>query len=167
MSLLRYLSCQRGVAATEMALITPVALLLLFVGMESGHFVWTQHKLAEAVRDGARYASRLRVQDVCSGPTSVISSAKVDEIRLLTRTGQIASSSAPSKVPGWTNSEIAVDVSCQSYVDTGIYNDLNEAGPIVTVSAIGVNYPSLLEQLGLLHSKIQLTAKSNAVVIGI
>ena len=31
MSLRRFLSCQRGVASAEMALITPMALLLLFV----------------------------------------------------------------------------------------------------------------------------------------
>lgn len=167
----RFLSCQRGVASAEMALITPMALLLLFVGMEAGHFVWTQHKLAEAVRDGARFASRFRVDDLCNGAAPKTGTTKFDnaiaDTKRVTRTGQLASSSAPSKVPGWTDSEITVTVTCQGYVDTGIYNDLGEAGPMVTVTAIGVNYPSLLEQLGLLDSRIKLVAKSNAAVIGL
>jgi Flp pilus assembly protein TadG len=59
-------------ASVEFALMVPMLVVLLFGGAEAGHFVWTQHKLVEAVRDGARYASRLPVagtDGVCDGAT--------------------------------------------------------------------------------------------------
>jgi Flp pilus assembly pilin Flp len=167
MSARRFLNDRSGTASAEMALVLPMLMVLLFTGFEAGHFVWTQHKLVEAVRDGARFASRYRVQELCNGATSIITSDMVDEVRLLTRTGQLASSSAISKVPGWTDDEITVTISCQSFVDTGIYTTLGGAGPVVTVSTGGVQYPSLLNQLGLLDATIQLSARSNAAVIGL
>lgn len=157
-------------ASVEFALILPVLIVLLFGGAEAGHFVWTQHKLVEAVRDGARYASRLPVGEVCDGATSTISTATEDNVKLITRTGQLASTTARPVVPGWTAAQVTVTVNCQAFVDTGIYTDLGEAGPVVTVAASGVSYPSLFNGLGLggnLSGAVSLSAESNAVVIGI
>lgn len=160
-------SNERGAAATEMALLVPLLLTLIFGGFEAGHFVWTQHKLAEAVRDGARFAARLPVSQLCDGDDSAMSSATETEIKLLTRTGQIASGTATPKVPGWTDAQVTVSPECGTFVSTGLYSELGNEGPIVTVAAVNVNYPSLFQSLGIVDSTFQLSARSNAAVIGL
>lgn len=153
---------ESGTAAVEMALLVPMLIVLLFGGFEAGHFVWTQHKLVEAVRDGARFASRFQVDKLCPALDGDVES----EIKLLTRTGQIESTTAIPKVPGWTDAEITVTPQCNRFVGTGIYNDLGENGHIVTVSTSGVTYPSLFNGLGIITS-VSLSASSNAPVIGL
>jgi Flp pilus assembly protein TadG len=164
-------ACQtKASASVEFALIVPMLVILLFGGAEAGHFVWTQHKLVEAVRDGARYASRLPVNGadgVCVGATEQLSTDAEDRIKLVTRTGQLANSGAQPVVPGWTDAQVTVAVTCQAFVNTGIYADLGENGPVVTVAASGVSYPTLFGGLAWLGSGISLSAKSNAAVIGI
>lgn len=167
MILRQFLAEGRGAAATEFALILPMLLIVLFGGSEAGHFVWTQHKLTEAVRNGARFAARLQVNQVCDGPTSVLTGTDLNNIQLLTRTGQLADAQARPVVRGWTDSQVDVEVSCESYVATGIYSDLGAAGPILTVRAENVPYPYLFGTLGSLGGSIVLNAKSSAAVIGL
>lgn len=162
-----FLSSAAATASVEMALLLPLLVALLFGSLEAGHFVWTQHKLVEAVRDGARYASRLQVDHVCNGATSILTTADSDTVKLLTRTGQVANTSAGPVVPGWTAAQVSVTVNCEAFVNTGIYTDYGAAGPIVTVAATGVTYPALFGGLGVLTRNITLTAKSNAAVIGL
>ena len=111
---------RNGTASVEFALLLPMLIVLLFGGLEAGHFVWTQHKLVEAVRDGARFASRLQVDHVCSGANSIISSADVSNIKLITRTGQIADTSAHAVVPGWTTSQEIGRASCRERVSSPV-----------------------------------------------
>jgi Flp pilus assembly protein TadG len=161
----RFFLDRSGSAAAEFALSLPMMLALMFGGFEAGHFFWTEHKLVKAVRDGARYASRLNVNDLCNGATVVMSDDTEDLIRNVTATGSIAGGA--SKVPGWDPSDVTVTVGCQAFVDTGIYTDLGGAGPMVTVSTGGVAYPSLFSALGFVSSNIQLGARSSAAVAGL
>lgn len=163
----RFVSNCRGTAGAEMALVLPFLLVLMFGGFETGHFFYSEHKLVKAVRDGARYASRFDVNDLCNGATNIMTAATEDRIQLMTATGQIENSAAPTLVPGWQVEDVVVEVDCQAFVATGIYTDLGGAGPIVTVSSGSVDYPSLFEQLGLIDSSFQLSARSNAAVTGI
>jgi len=165
----RFHTDQRGAAAVEMALLVPLLVLLLFGGFEAGHFIWTQHKLVEAVRDGARFAGRLNINQLCDGGTMVMTSATEDSIKLITRTGQLASTTAQPKVAGWSDAEVAVTVQCNAaeFVDTGIYTELGSNGPIVRVSAEDVPYPSLFHSLGIIDTTFALSASSNAPVIGL
>lgn len=167
MSRLSLLSDQAGAAAAELAIMLPLMILLLFGGFEAGHFIWTQHKLVEAVRDGARFAGRMDVQDVCDGATPVISADAIGRITLLTRTGQIADSGHHPLVPGWSADQVRVSVACAAFVDTGIYADLGSAAPVITVSATGVPYPSLFGGLGIFDPGIRMNARSSAAVIGL
>lgn len=167
MMIARFFTETKGAAATEFALLLPMLLIVLFTGSEAGHFVWTQHKLTEAVRNGARYAARFEIDNVCNGSTAVLAGADLTNVQLLTRTGQLANAAARSVVPGWTDAQIDVTVSCESYVDTGIYTDLNGAGPIVTVRAANVAYPYLFGLLGGIGGNISLNAESSTAVIGI
>ncbi len=157
----------RGTASVEFVLMLPVMLALLFGGFEAGHFLWTQHKLVEAVRNGARYASRLDVAQVCDGGASVLSADEVARIKLLTRTGQVARADAVAAVPGWTDAQVRVSVTCGAFVDTGIYSEYGEPGPVVVVSANQVPYPSLFGRLGIIDPEITMHARSSAPVIGL
>lgn len=163
----RFIQSEQGASAVEFALIAPLLVVLLFVGSEAGHFVWTQHKLTEAVRDGARYASRLNVYKVCDGANSVLANPELGRVKLLTRTGQMASTQIRPVVPGWTDGQVTVTVTCRAFVNTGIYAALGEAGPVVTVAATNVTYPSLFNALGNITRGVSLNARSSAAVIGI
>lgn len=156
----------QGAAAAEMALLLPVVMLLLFGGFESGHFIWTQHKLTEAVRNGARYAARLPVELYCIDGGAVVSGATITTIKNVTRTGDIAGIGTVA-VPSWSDAQVDVHVDCGAFVDTGIYEDLGMAAPIVTVEATGVAYPSLFGRLGVIEPSITMTAKSSAAVTGL
>ena len=122
-----FLLCPRGSASVEFALMLPLLLILLFGGIEAGHFVWTQHKLAEAVRDGARY--------------------------------------------GWTEDQVVVRPNCGAYVSTGFYAgyaaDFGAGGPVVSVAATNVAYPSMFNALGIIDPVARLSAHSNSPGIGL
>jgi Flp pilus assembly protein TadG len=157
---------ETAASATEFALILPMLIVVMFGGTEAANFVWTQHKLTEGVRDGVRYASRLNIDRVCNGATSVLADPELSNIKRITRTGQIATGQKQT-VPGWTDAQVRVDVACQAFVSTGIYSNLGGAGPIVTVSAKNVAYPSLFKRLGNMPGTISLNAKASGAVIGI
>ncbi|MEO5597280.1 MAG: TadE/TadG family type IV pilus assembly protein [Novosphingobium sp.] len=161
----RFIPDQSGTATVELVLLLPIIMALLFGGLEAGNFVWTQHKLIQGVRDGARFAARLPVSDLCNGATA--QTGRVADIKLITRTGQLANSSAAPTVQGWTSSLVSVTISCQSYVATGIYTPLDGNGPVVSVATGSVPYPSIFGSLGFIHANYRLSAKSNAAVMGI
>ncbi|MFC3174035.1 TadE/TadG family type IV pilus assembly protein [Novosphingobium bradum] len=158
-----------GNAGAELALILPLLLVLLFAGLEAGNFIWTQHKLVEAVRDGARYASRLDLADFCPA----FAPAVQDRIKLITRTGQLADAAARPVVPGWTADMVTVTVTCDAFVKTGIYADMSDGtkGPIVVVAAANVPYSSLFHVLGAIEPDrtrpVLMGARSSAAVIGL
>ena len=60
---------RKGSAAVEMALVTPLLLVIMFGSVEVGNFFYNEHLLTKAVRDGARYAARQNFSYyACSGP---------------------------------------------------------------------------------------------------
>lgn len=167
----RFLRDDSGSPSVEFALILPAMLVLMFGGMEAGHFAWTQHKLVKAVREGARYASRLPVEQYCAGATAQFDTDAETNIKAVTVTGSLPAAggeaSGPPAVPGLTPAKVTVTPVCVAFVDTGIYSELGNAGPIVTVAASGVPYPSLFEQLGVIDGSFTLAARSSAAVIGL
>lgn len=163
-----FLRDSQGTAAAEMALMLPLLMVLLFGGFEIGYFLWCEHKVVEAVRNGARYASRLQVSTVCPTP----SSTALTNIQRMTRTGQLASSTATPVVPGWS-ADTQVSVSCSTFdpsgsnTPSGIYVTYGQVGPTITVSATNLLYPSLFESLGVIDSTVHLNASASTAVIGI
>jgi Flp pilus assembly protein TadG len=159
----RFLKDRSGAAAAEFVLTLPIMFALMFGAMEAGHYFWTQHKIVKAVRDGTRYATRLDALALCdSGAFAALET----QIQNVTVTGQVADGGVP-KVPGWSPSTVVVTPSCNSFVNTGIYADLGSNGPLVTVSAGNVAYPSILAGLGFIDGTFTLSAKSSAAVTGI
>jgi Flp pilus assembly protein TadG len=178
---------QSGAAAVEMALVTPFLLALMFGSFELGNYFYSEHVVAKAVRDGARFASRQSFTSFsgCSGvPSGTIavtlpSAANIsteDAIRNIVRTGQIANSGTP-RLASWnalhpaTNAKtVTVAISCNTAnasVANGIYTAQTGGVRIVTVAA-KVRYTSLFGILGLSGgSSLDLNAQSQAVVVGI
>jgi hypothetical protein len=171
----RFLRDERGSPSAEFALILPALVALMFGSFEAGNFFWTQHKLIKAVREGARYAARLPVDTYCDGATAQFDAnpeAEAD-IKAVTLTGKLPAEGGQIAVPGMTTEQITVAPVCAAYAvsetgsGTGIYSDLGNGGPVVTVSVSGVGYPSLFAQLAGLDGSIDMAAKASAPVIGL
>lgn len=158
--------CRSGAAAAEMALILPMLIAIMFGGFEGGAYLWTEHKVVKAVRDGARFAARqsFSVFD-CTGITDAAVLARVQN---LTRTGETSGGTA--KIMGWDdNDQVIVTAACQtgqSYSDQGVYATETSGATHVTISAT-VPYPSLFGTLGFDTTGATVTASANAAVMGI
>src|SRR5687767_4506400 len=83
------LACDRaGTAAAEMALSLPLLLILLFGSFELGYYFLSEHVVQKAVRDAARYASRLPMSSYPScDPVTGVTAAAREDIQKLARTG--------------------------------------------------------------------------------
>ncbi len=162
---------ERGAAAAEMALMTPLLLMLMFAPMELGYFYWSQHKITKGVRDAARYAARQPFGEYECG-TALGDSDLETRIKNLARTGQLTGGT--TKVAGWVDAEITVSVVCRNdpldgsgddAVTTGIYRGLDNA-PIVRVET-NLDYPSLFRTLGFNTTGARMTAYSESAVMGL
>lgn len=170
MMLRRLFSCNRGAAAAEMALITPLAVLIMFTSIEAGHYFYQQHQVVKGVRDGARFAARQSFDDInCRSGTWVINDTDLEaRIINLTRTGQI--NGGTPRIASWSDAEVTVDGDCPAPLPgetehTGIFRP-NEPAATVIIQAT-VNYDSLFNGLGVLTDSVSLNASQEAVVMGI
>jgi Flp pilus assembly protein TadG len=165
-ALLSLTRSQSGAAGAEMALVTPLLLLLMFGAFELGNYFYSEHVVAKGVRDGARFASRSFALDANCGtpPTGVVTNTQA-----VTRTGQVSGGTA--RLAGWTNAAtVTVSLNCTTtgdYVDNGIYKGLTGGIRVVKVTA-AVPYTSLFATLGLTNgNSLTLNASSEAPVVGI
>lgn len=160
-----FISCREGAAASEMALLLPLALLLMFTAFEAGHYMYQDHQVFKGLRDGARFAARHSFDDVnCRNGSAYIDSALVGEVKNLVRTGQISGGNA--RVSGWADGDIAVSVTCPSATEaeTGIY-ETSEPAPQVNIST-SFNYDSLFNGLGVITNSASLGGAQQATVMG-
>jgi TadE-like protein len=160
----------RGAAAVEMALVTPLLLLLMFGSFEMGKFFWDEHIVIKAVRDGARYAARQSFASMpCGG-----SAANEDEIKNLVRFGipDVTNADKP-RIYYWTDpNSVTVTIDCYDNSGTdgarvydGVYSDRSSV-PRVTVSAHVPYSPLVGAGIGV-HGGTFLNASSEATVFGI
>lgn len=169
----RLLRSTRGAAAVEMALVTPLLLIIMMGSFELGNYFMNEHKLVKAVRDGARFAARQNFSnyDACLGsPGGTV----VADTRTLVMTGLL--SGGTNKLRNWTATTVNVTMNCSATVDgqpmSGIYRDRKDASgtltgaPRVTVTAT-VPYQSVLGSLGFSGIGLNLNASQNAAVMGI
>lgn len=157
----------RAAAAAEMALVTPLLLILMFGSVEIGNYFLNEHILVKAVRDGARYAGRqsFTYYSSCSGaPGGTV----VDDTRKLVMTGLLSGGSA--RLASWSAATITVSHSCTTTAGTetmsGIYRGAANGAPIVTVAA-SVPYVPVLGSLGFTGAGLSLNARQQAAVMGI
>ena len=165
MELRRFLSCEKGAAAAEMALITPIALLLLFTSFEAGHFMYQRHQVVKGLRDGARFAARHSFDDINCRSGGFIDSTLEGQVKNLVRTGQISGGSP--RVSNWTDADITVSVTCPTATEatTGIYHAA-EPAPQVNIVAY-FSYDSLFNGLGVITNSASLGGSQQTAVMGI
>lgn len=165
----------RAVAAAEMALVTPMLLILMFGSVELGNFMLTQHAVTKQVRDGARYASRLTLAETgYSCPATVFNDAAATaDIVNVTKTGSVDgtatgrfASSFWAACPGSAQA-VSVSIRCVNKASySGIYSTLDGDIPVVSVNA-DVAYPSLFGALGFNTTGLCIHTKSESAVYGL
>ena len=161
---------QSGAAAAEMALVTPLLVILMFGSAEVGKFFWDEHLVVKAVRDGARFAGRQSFASMpCGGPA-----ANEAQIRNLVRYGKpVVTGTDQPRLSYWTQaSTITVAIRCYDNAGTdgarvydGLYSERPQV-PLVEVSA-SVPYTPLLGFFGVPAGGLTLNAADEAAVFGI
>lgn len=161
-----FLRDNRAAAAVEMALILPMAFALLFTCFEGGSYMWNEHKVVKAVREGARYAGRQSFAHFSCGSAAVGTTSIDTAIKNMVRTGS-PDASKPPRIAGWSdNDDITITVSCDSGITAGIYDEFTGGAPRVLVSAV-VAYPSLFGAFGFDTAGLNVRAQSQAAVMGL
>ena len=153
-------------AAAEMALVLPLLLLIMFSSVELGNYFMNEHRLTEAVRNGARFAARQSFSNYtsCSGsPGGTV----VTDTRNVVMSGYLAGGSVLT--PNIQSTDVSVTTSCMTTAAgqtmTGIYVGRANGAQIVTVAA-SVNYQPVLSAFGFTGVGFKLNAKSEAAVAG-
>lgn len=173
-SLTRLRADRSGAAAAEMALVLPFLLILMFGSFEMGRYFLDEHVVLKAVRDGARYASRQGFTNYTC-PSTVNATVEANT-RNVVRYGKttVAAGDSP-RLPYWgaTTSggapTITISLACPTSLDGteahgGLYSTRPDV-PVITVHAT-VEYDSLFGALGLGSGILNLTAESQAAVMG-
>lgn len=162
-SLRSFLSCTKASAGAEMALVTPLLMVIMFGAFEAGNFFWNQHVITNAVREGARFAGRRPLADF-DADTCAPNASVITDTQNVTRTGSRLGGNA--RVNGWTDSEsVTVTAVCSATTTTGIYQNQAAGAPVVTVTAT-VSYNSLFSNLGFTTSDLTMQANAQAAVMG-
>ena len=160
--LARFARNEGGTAASEMALMLPLMLTVIFATFEAGHYLYTEQKIIEAVRQGARYAGRLPFGSYTC--PSTINGTALASVKTVTLTGKVAGTTPLIK--DWTANDITVTVACNAGTTTGVFKGNTGGAPIVTVAATA-DYTSLFSQLVTGSSVTQVRASAQSVVNGI
>lgn len=161
----RLIKDRNGAAAAEMALVTPLLIILMFGSFELGNYFWSNHIVTKAVRDGARYAARQSFASYdCA--TETVGAAVVTNTQNLTRTNQIASGGT-TRISTWTAaSSVDVDMRADTSGTYGAFYTGQDCVPVVIVTAT-VPYASLFQTLGFNATGMNLVASAEAPVMGI
>ena len=153
-----------------MALVIPILLFLMFGAVDVGNYFLSEHVVDKAVRDASRYAARLPLADYsgCAVPAGGVAEQQTQRVA---RYGD-PSGTGNARLAGWTADNMTtVTIACDdgssgdSWATKGIYTDFPTGAPVVTVSAT-VPYNSFFGALGLGKLTANLTAQSEAAVIG-
>lgn len=153
-------------AAAEMALVLPLLLLILFSSVELGNYFMNEHRLTEAVRNGARFAARQSFSNyaTCSGAPS---GTVVPDTRNIVMRGYLTGGTIIT--PNVQATDITVSTSCMASAGgqtmTGIYAGRTGGAQIVTVAA-SVNYRPVVSAFGFTGAGLKLNARSEAAVAG-
>lgn len=167
----RLLIDETGAAAAEMALVTPLLLIIMFGALETGKFFWDEHIVVKAVRDGARFAGRQKFADMECDETPTNEAAIKNQTRLGT---PVSTGTDKPLLSYWTSADtITVTVACRDNSESesgtrtyaGLYSERDEV-PYVTVTAT-VPYEPLVSAIGVDLSGLSVTATNQAPVVGI
>jgi Flp pilus assembly protein TadG len=166
-SLRRLLASSKGAAAAEMALVTPLLLLVMAGGLEVGNFFMDEHRLAKAVRDGARFAARkdFTYFTACNAaPGGTV----VADTQNLIKTSYL--SGGTDQLSNWSGGSINVTTRCSagagSVTYSGIYKGMTNGARRVEITA-SVTYLPLMAPFGISFFGSTLNATQEAAVSGV
>ena len=157
-----------GNAAAEMAMVTPLLLILMLGCAELGNYFWNEHTLLKAVRDGSRFAARQSFNWYgCSGSP--------DTTNVVTPTQNVVMygylSGTNKLTPNITAANVTVGQSCATTAGgqtmQGLYKNNANGAVVVTVTATVTYRPVLAIALGFSGVGYQLYAQSQAAVTGL
>ena len=163
----------KGAAAAELALVTPLLLTLLFGGVELGNYFRDEHALVKQVRDGARYASRMPLEDNYPCPGTVDPAAQTAVANVI-KTSTVDGTGTDGRFDSnyWTRTcsgtpgTVTVTIRCVDKADySGIYSELAGDIPVVKVSA-ALKYRSVLDRLGIADPDLCIKAESEIPAVG-
>jgi Flp pilus assembly protein TadG len=158
----------RGSAAAEMALVTPLLLILMFGCLELGNYYWNEHTLLKAVRDGARFAARQPISDYATCTVSPGGTA-VSDTQNVVMYGAL-SGSVPL-TPNLQATGITITQSCTTSAGgqqmLGVYRTDTSGAHVVMVTATVTYRPLIALALGFSGTGMQLYAQSQAAVSGL
>lgn len=159
----RLVADRAGASAAELALATPLLLVLMFGTFELGYYFMNEHVVQKSVRDAARYAARL---PLASYPSCTPTAAAEAQIQKVARTGR-PDGAVSNRISSWTADNMTtITMSCDtSGTYTGIYDNVPMGVPVITVAA-SVPYPSLWGSMGFGAPALSLNARSQTAVFG-
>lgn len=159
-----------GSAAVEMALVTPMLLILMMGAFELGNYFVSEHILIKGLRDGAVYAARQNIVTNydCSAGTPTVPSGVVTNTENIVRSGEL--SGGTDRLPNWSSATFSVTVNCAttagSSTMSGMYALNGGKAPVLTVSA-QVPYRTVLGSIGVDVGNFTLGGSEQAAAIGI
>ena len=163
----RLMASSRGAAAAEMALVTPLLLLIMAGGLETGNYFMDQHRLTKAVRDGARFAARKDFTNFATCDAAPGGTVAADTQTLI-RTSYL--SGGTDQLSRWSGGTINVTTRCStgsgSVTYSGIYKGMASGARRVEVSA-QVAYLPVLAPFGISLFGSNLNATQEAAVAGV
>ena len=159
---------KRANAAAEMAMVTPLLLIIMLGSVELGNYYWNEHTLLKAVRDGSRFAARQGFSNytACTGSPGGTVAADTKNVVMY---GYLSGSNALT--PNITAANVDVATSCATTAGgqtmQGLYRNDTNGAHVVTVSATVTYRPVIAVALGFSGGGKQLYAQSQAAVTGL
>ena len=163
---------ESGAAAVEMALVTPLLLILMVGGLEIGNYFMDEHRLVKAVRDGARYAARKDFsyfQTCNAAPVDTVAPIEnvVTDTQNLVRTSYLSGGTDQlANLEGAVTVTTKCSAGSGSVVYEGIYKGMTGGARYVEVSATA-DYLPVLAPFGFSLLGAKLNAKQQAAVSGV
>ena len=161
----RFRRDESGIAVTELAVVTPIFLLMFLSTIELGHMIYYSITVEKALRSAVTYAGRITVLDA----------AAIEATQNIVRTGE-PSGTDPYLVPGWADSGASVIFSTHQYAGSlsgGSTKDFTETVISVTadvpyVPVVGVLIPALeyLMKSSFKHGSLYITLTHEQAIIG-
>ncbi len=163
-SIRRFLKRENGIAATELALVTPIFLMLFLSTIELGHMIYYSITVEKALRSAATYVGR----------NEELTAAVITATENVAKTGNPVGGGA-YLVAGWDDPDASVTVTEWTFTApmSGPGEDIEETVYTVTVSVpyvpvVGVLVPALeyLMKTSFKNGKYMITLSHDQAMIG-
>lgn len=125
---------ERGIAVTELAVVTPIFLLMFLSTIELGHMIYYSITVEKALRSAVTYAGR----------NEQYTQAVIDATKNIVKTGE-PSGTEPYLVRGWADPDASVTFSTHLY--TGTLNGSNTFTETVVSVTADVPYVPVVDVL--------------------